>query len=609
MLTEEQLEIFGDRMAGLYQAFEQDIIADIARRVKKTGRYTETAELMAQAMYHAGASPAKIRAEVMKALRANKAYQDTVAQNTLEWKKYVKSEIKAMKETAAKEGNTIIAEAGDMSFNYDLSMWEQAGKKLAKDSSIAKMVEEMSIATAGTFENLTKTMGFKGPHDFTSIQELYIRSLDKAVLKMATGTFSFDQCVNDAVREMSQSGLRSVDYASGRTYQLDTAARMCIRTSCHKLAGSISMRNCETTGTDLVEVSAHWGAREEHAAWQGKIYSRSGKNKKYPPFSICQYGAVDGLMGVNCRHTFYPFFEGISTPNKWKPEPNPKEYKGKIYTYTEATQKQRKMERDIRATKRELEAQKAIGGDTKLLEARKRKQIADYHNFSKEMDISPKDNRLRVIAGSSDVSRTKVVRRTVKSGAKSFNAKKTVYFDSKKSYRIDMDGYSKAVCDGLSMAAREVAQAGSQNMWEYCKLVNLKTGENVFSHTDKEFSSVGGFYKYLMAHENEEFAFIHNHNTDTILSVPDLQILASEKNVNLVAAVRNDGIISVVESNGKKTTDYLPLYYEAEIKEFEKQAANKKSKYYIDIRKELFTSKLAAGEFGKGLKIIGNGKV
>lgn len=407
MLPEEVLEQLGDRGAALFQEFEQDLIADIARRIKKTGRYTETAELQAQAMMAEGVSSAEILKEVMRILQADKDYQDEVAQNTLEWKKYVKAEIRAMREKAKEEGDDIIANAGDMSFNYDLSMWEQNGEKLTKDSAINRMISEMSKNTAGTFKNLTKSMGFKGAYSFVTLQNAYIRYLDKAVIKMASGTFSFDRAVEDAVREMAHSGLRSVDYASGRTYQLDTAARMCVRTSCHQLSAKMSMHNCEKMGTDLVEVTAHWGARPEHALWQGKIYSRSGKNKNYPPFSECHYGAADGLCGVNCHHTFYPFFEGISEPTKWDEEPGPKEYNGKTYTYYEMTQKQRQMERKVRETKREIEAKRAIGEDTDDLESAKRKQIAEYHKFSDEMGIRPKDNRLRVVKGSSDLTKTK----------------------------------------------------------------------------------------------------------------------------------------------------------------------------------------------------------
>lgn len=410
MLTEKQLEMFGDRGAAVFQSAEQDIIADIARRVKKTGRFTETAELQAQALHAAGVSTQEIRKEVMKILNADDEYKKYVASNTKQYKRDVVHAIRQMEKDAAAEGDRIIADAGDMAFNKDLSAWHRAGTELTKDTGIVKIMEEMSRTTAGTFKNLTKTMGFKGAYDFTSVQNAYIKYLDKAVMKMATGAYSFDAAANDAIREMARSGLRSVDYASGRTYQLDTAARMCVRTSCHQLSAKITERNCDVTGTDLVEVSAHWGARPEHAEWQGKIYSRSGRNKNYPPFSETQYGAVNGLCGVNCRHTFYPFFEGISEPTKWDKEPDPKEYNGRTYKYYDMTQKQRQMERGIRATKREIEAQKAISGNVNALETQKRKQIAEYHRFSKEMGISAKDNRLRVANGSSDLNRTQTIK-------------------------------------------------------------------------------------------------------------------------------------------------------------------------------------------------------
>lgn len=419
MLTENQIEMLGDKIAPLYQQLEQDIIADIARRVKKTGRYTETAELMAQAMAAKGESPAKIRAEVMRVLRADKAYQEQVAKNTLEYKKQAVKDIRATERKAKKIGDEIIANAGDMSYNSDLSMWEKAGQKLTKDSAFTHLVEEMASVTGGSLKNITQTSGFKGAHGMVSVKNAYTNALDKAILKMSTGTFSYDQAVTSCVMELAHSGLRSIDYASGKSYQLDTAARMCVRTACHQLSAKISMKHCDDMGTDLVEVSEHWGARPEHALWQGKIYSRSGKNKKYPNFSACHYGAVDGLCGINCRHTFYPFFEGISTPNTWKPEPSPKQYNGKTYTYYQATQKQRQMERNIRDTKREIEAGKVLGVDVSDLEAKKRRQIAEYRGFSKAMDIRAKDNRLRVVSGSNNIKKTSIYAQMNKSIAKS----------------------------------------------------------------------------------------------------------------------------------------------------------------------------------------------
>ena len=410
MLTENQLEMLGDKAAELMQEAEQDIIADIARRIKKTGRFTETAELRVMALRKAGWSTQKIRVEVMNILNADPEYKKFVANNTKQYKRDVMSAIRQMEKEAAKAGDDIIAEAGDMSYNSDLYAWHQAGETLTKDSSIVKIVEEMGATTGGTLKNLTRTMGFKGPHDFVALHSAYIRYLDKALMKMIMGGVSYDAAVEDSVREMARSGLRSVDYASGRTYQLDTAARMCIRTSAHQLSAKISYRHCAVMNTDLVEVSKHWGARPSHQVWQGKIYSRSGKNKKYPPFKECHYGEADGLCGVNCRHTFHPFFEGISEPTKWQKEPEPKEYGGKMYSYYDATQKQRAMERQIRSTKREIEAMRSIGGNTSELESQKKRQIREYHKFSHAMDISPKDNRLRVVKGSSDLNKTETLK-------------------------------------------------------------------------------------------------------------------------------------------------------------------------------------------------------
>ena len=410
MLTENQLEMLGDKAAELMQEAEQDIIADIARRIKKTGRFTETAELRVMALRKAGWSAQKIRVEVMNILNADPEYKKFVANNTKQYKRDVMSAIRQMEKEAAKAGDDIIAQAGDMSYNADLYAWHQAGETLTEDSSIVKVTQEMAKATGGTLKNLTRTMGFKGPHDFVALKNAYIGYLDKALMKMIMGGVSYDAAVEQSVREMARSGLRSVEYASGRTYQLDTAARMCIRTSAHQLSAKISERNCDVMGQDLVEVSEHWGARPSHQIWQGKIYSRSGKNKKYPPFKECHYGEADGLCGVNCRHTFHPFFEGISEPTKWQKEPEPKEYGGKMYSYYDATQKQRAMERQIRSTKREIEAMRSIGGNTSELESQKKRQIREYHKFSHAMDISPKDNRLRVVKGSSDLNKTETLK-------------------------------------------------------------------------------------------------------------------------------------------------------------------------------------------------------
>ncbi|MFR4352452.1 MAG: phage minor capsid protein [Roseburia sp.] len=431
-LTDEQLELLGNRLIPLYQELEQDVIADIARRVKKTGRYTETAELMARALMEQGYSPARIQREVMKVLRADKEYQMAVAEHTKEYKQYVASEISRVVAEAKEQGNGIVADAGNMAFNADLSMWEQAGKSLSQPSGFHRLVDAMALQTNGELKNLTKSLGFKNV-GFTALENVYQHQLDLGLIKLTSGAYSWQRVVDDCVRELAQSGLRTIDYKSGRSMQLDTAVRNCIRTASGQLAGKVTMLNMDSTGESLVEVSQHWGARSDgscghgdHAYWQGKVYAtdhgRHVAEARRLGYSIRNLEDATGypsdplgLCGYNCRHTFYAFFEGVSEPNQWEPEPEPVMVNGREYDYYHATQRQRQMERQIRATKREIEAQRALGGDTKELQSRLRKQTADYKRFSADVDIRPKNERLRVQAGSSDINVTKSYQNLIQS--------------------------------------------------------------------------------------------------------------------------------------------------------------------------------------------------
>ena len=127
-----------------------------------------------------------------------------------------------------------------------------------------------------------------------------------------------------------------------------------------------------------------------------KIYF--GKNKEYPDFfTETRYGEVDGLKGTNCTHNFYPFWKNTSVIPKNIREPKPVTVDGKSYTYYQATQKQREMERKIRALKRERNALDNNGIDSKEVKEEIRQKTKEYKVFSQKVGIRPKDNRLRVI--------------------------------------------------------------------------------------------------------------------------------------------------------------------------------------------------------------------
>ena len=296
-----------------------------------------------------------------------------------------------------------------MAWNNDLSMWEQQGEDLTKPNSLSKFVKASSLQTSGALRNLTKTMGFKNTAlGTTGVMDMYQREMDLALIKVSTGAFSFDQAVKDCVHRLAQSGLRSIDYESGRSYQLDVAARMAVRTGMSQLSGKITEENLKNSNHDLVITTQHMGSRPDHAVWQNKVFSYSGKSKKYPDFiKETGYGTVTGLKGANCTHDFYPYWEGASIIPEDIKEPDLRTIGGKTYTYYESTQKQRQMERQIRATKREIEATKSIGGDAQDLQNKLRGQMADYKSFSKAAGLKERDNRLRVESGTFILKRKK----------------------------------------------------------------------------------------------------------------------------------------------------------------------------------------------------------
>lgn len=161
-------------------------------------------------------------------------------------------------------------------------------------------------------------------------------------------------------------------------------------TAYSQLTGDIMQTNIEESDVPMVQVSEHWGARESHALWQGKIFTVEQFK------AVCGYGEPsnpDHIYSYNCRHTHYPYWPGISEPIAYQREPGPFTVNGRQYTYYEATQKQRAMERQIRALKREVNA----GGDKATLGSEIRQRTREYKAFSDACGIREKLERLYVL--------------------------------------------------------------------------------------------------------------------------------------------------------------------------------------------------------------------
>ena len=392
-------------------------------------------------------------------------------------------------------------------------------------------------------------------------------------------------------------------------------------------------------------VSAHLGARTQregfpylsgHENWQGKVYKIRGSEEGFPNLLEMTGYDIDpngkgkvvnplGLHGYNCRHSHKPWDKELKNPyidENGNLKIDIVENRGKY----EAQQKQRAMERAIRKTKRELlmkqteidgvaevDVKEMLQPEYDKLSYRLREQNEAYDKFCKENGLQKHSDRLKVAGFKrQEASKTSASARAYehwklnKGVAKSTNTGARVSFDSAKDYRIDLPNYSKEINDKLSEAARELAKRGSADRFEHGVFVNLETGEIDRYVTDEMPDSVWPNYKYLKANPNARVAFLHNHNTDTELSFPDVAVIANDKEINIVVAVRNDGIITLVESNGLKTKNYLPSEYSEYANNIRKRMMVEKG-YVSEIEVEIELRNRAIEEFAiGGIQIYGS---
>lgn len=383
MLTPDYLQGAPAELEELFLRLEEDIIADICRRIAKAGYLTDSAEHQVLRLRELGAETEYIKQKI--------------------------SEYSALSDEAV---DRLFFDAAQTSDEFYRKAYDKAnvGYTPYEYNDFFQQAVTASVnQTKGELRNFTQSMGFSyrgsnGQVRFHGAAEAYRDCLDYAYMQVMTGAVDHNTAIRNATRRLTEGGLQFVDYASGVRCHADVAARRAVLTGLSQMTGKVSEHNAAELDTDIVEVDAHAGARPDHAQWQGKWYSLSGKSKKYPSLkAVTGYGTVTGLKGANCRHDFYPVIEGISEPSYTEEElknidPPPFEYNGKTYTYYEATQRQRAMERSMRKTKREILAADATDDKDRFTEKSVllRRQKEEYGRFSKAAGLSLRNERAQV---------------------------------------------------------------------------------------------------------------------------------------------------------------------------------------------------------------------
>lgn len=378
MLTPKYLSNVAMGVIKLYEDVEDEILKDIARRIKKADEVTATAERQMEVLIENGYS-----------------YED------------LEEKLKPYLNDIDEEISKVIDRSSIKHYVDEKKAYELANNHLidfTKNDRVAKINRQIKDNLLANNKMITNSMGVAYNGKGYGLQEFYTKEINKHVLMVSSGAFDRQSAVRKLINSIGDSGIKSINYdKSGRNYTLESASKMIVNTAISQLTGQISLMNAQDMGQDLMELSAHIGARPSHAEWQGRIVSLSGANSKYLSLDDIGYGEVTGFKGANCRHDWYPFFEGISNRVYDDEEledfdPEPFEYEDKEYSYYEATQKQRQIERSIRKYKHKIMMFDEVGDDEAVTanKVRLRRQQKLYREFNRAGNLKAKSFNTQV---------------------------------------------------------------------------------------------------------------------------------------------------------------------------------------------------------------------
>lgn len=361
-----------------YLKLEQMILEDIVRRIKKAGKITSTADWQINRLQIIGYSSEDIEKMIKTTLNLSYPEVFELYDKVIDWE-YVR--------------NKDIYEQ----INAEYIPYED-------NEELQQLTEGFIRQSNDELRDITQSMGFyvdygNGKLVMTPLSDIYQGYLDQAITGVVYGTFDYNTMIRKVVTQLTNSGLRNIDYASGWHNRVDVAARRAVMTGVSQLTGKITEMNAEKLGTEHFEIAWHAGARPSHAVWQGKVWS------KKELVTVCGLGTVTGLLGANCYHEYYPFVKGVSERNwsdSWLAEQNrkesiPKTFNGKEYTLYEARQQQRKMETAMRAQREKAVLLKQGGADpddVMLAKAKYQGQLGEYTRFCKKMGLQQERERI-----------------------------------------------------------------------------------------------------------------------------------------------------------------------------------------------------------------------
>lgn len=327
----QQLSLF---VVDIYSAIEEELLLNMARMLKRDMDLLLSAENGDQYQHWR-------MVQLNKLGTLDKQQLQTIARHSGKTVEEVRVMLKAAGSAAVADHEDIYSQA------VKLGLLEVA-PPITTNAALVGILNAYVNQALSTLNLVNTTM-------LKHSQQMYLDVLNTTVGKMLAGTITQQQAVRQTITQWSDKGIPGFVDKSGRKWSAEAYVNMVCRSTSNNVANEMQDERMKDYGVDLVETSSHMGARPKCAPYQGRIFSMSGKSKKYPAWSTTSYGDPAGILGVNCRHIKYPYVEGVSTQRN-----KPQDHTENDRVYKES-QRQRYLERDIKKAKREVMLLEELG--------------------------------------------------------------------------------------------------------------------------------------------------------------------------------------------------------------------------------------------------------
>lgn len=294
-----------------------------------------------------------------------------------------------------------------------------------KNSALKKQTEALAKMVKKEMYDFTreKVLGYsihdnKGNLIFQGLKDVYTSAIEEALMNVGQGKETFDSAMTKILKDIGQSGLKTIDYESGRSVRLDSVIRMHLKNSLNELHNENQELFGKQYGADGVEITVHEYPAPDHELVQGRQFSNAqfkklqkgeeAKDYKGDTYTLDHDGknGYRPISEMNCYHTIFSIVLGVSEPEysdeelqKIRDDNNEKfEFDGKKYTKYEGTQLQRAIEREIRKQKDIQILAKSSGNKELLADAQERITILNYKykDLCEQSGLKSKKQRMKV---------------------------------------------------------------------------------------------------------------------------------------------------------------------------------------------------------------------